>query len=170
MLAKAAGRDPGQRLEAVQQADDFQMAELDRRRREAADVLAQAELAQSKVTAEREAVLHDRQSLAAEQTQQSTAAADKGFQDTLQLYQTLPAKQVKSIFASLSDDTVQQYLQAMDPVQAKKIMKEFKTPAEIARLEAVMEKIRLAHVPAGPPLTPPVPTDANATAAVPEGR
>ncbi len=162
MVASAAGRAPGEQLEAVQLAEDAQLAELDRRRREMLDVRHQAELAQSQATADHDAVLRDRQSLVAQRDQQAVTAADKGFQESLQLYQTLPARQVKEIFAALPDDTVQQYLQAMDARQAGKIMKEFKSPADVARLQQVLEKIRQARANA--------PTDPTATAALPVGR
>jgi len=163
LLAKAAGRPPGERLEAVQAAQDIDLAELDRRQREAADVRRQADLAESQAKADRDAVERDRQALTAQHDQEVAAAADKGFQDSLTLYGTLPPRQVKAIFASLPDDTVQRYLQAMDPQQAGKIMKEFKSPAEVQRLQQVLEKIRQA--PAAVP-----PADPNATAALPTGR
>ena len=164
MLAKAAGRPPGERLEAVQQAEDVELAELDRRRREMTDVRRQAELAQARATTDHEAVVRDRQALSAQKDQQAVAAADKGFQESLELYQTLPPRQVKAIFASLPDDTVQQYLQAMDAKQAGKIMKEFKSPADTDRLQRVLEKIRQARATAAG--TPP----ADPTAAVSDGR
>ena len=165
LLAKAAGRSPGERVLAVQEAQDTELAELDRRRRDIADVRRQADLAEAKATADRDAVTRARQALSADRDRQAAAAADKGFQDSLALYQTLPAKQVKAIFLTLPDDTVQRYLQAMDAGQAGKIMKEYKSPADVDRLQRVLEKIRLAR--AADPATA---TDPNATAAVPDGR
>ena len=58
----------------------------------------------------------------------------------------MPAKQVKSIFMTLSEQTVQQYLQAMDTRTAGKIIKEFKTPDETAFIERVLERIRQSQV------------------------
>jgi len=46
---------------------------------------------------------------------------------------------------TLNEDTVQQYLQAMDTRTATKIIKEFKTPAETAFIERVLERIRQAQ-------------------------
>lgn len=157
VLARAAGRPPGERLEAVQLAQEVDLAELDRRRREVADVRRQAELAESQATADRDAVERDRRAFAAQRDGLATAAADKGFQDSLELYRTLPAKQVKAIFTSLPDDAVQRYLQAMDPREAGKIMKEFKSPADVQRLQGVLERIRQS-----PPPAPPAPPDPNA--------
>jgi hypothetical protein len=72
-------------------------------------------------------------------------ADDKGFQDSLALYNTMPGKQVKTIFMSLDDATVQQYLQSMTPRSAGRIVKEFKTPEETARIERVLERMRQAE-------------------------
>jgi len=54
----------------------------------------------------------------------------------------MPAKQVKSIFMGIDDETMIQYLRAMEPRTATKITKEFKTPEEVARIGLVMEKMR----------------------------
>jgi len=48
------------------------------------------------------------------------------------------------VFFGLEDDTVMRYLQAMQPRTASKIIKEFKTPEELARIATVLERIRLA--------------------------
>ena len=61
-------------------------------------------------------------------------AADQGFQDALQLYGTMKPKQVKEVFATLPDDVVVRYLRAMESRDASKVIKEFKSPAELVRL------------------------------------
>jgi Rod binding domain-containing protein len=57
----------------------------------------------------------------------------------------MPAKQVKTIFMTLSATTVQQYLEAMQPRAAAKIMKEFKTPGETVFIQQVLENMRQAQ-------------------------
>jgi len=166
ILARAAGRPAGDRLEAVREAQDIDLAELDRGQREADDVRRQAELAEAQARADHDAVERDRRAMAAQRAQAAAAETDKGFQDSLALYATLPPRQVKAIFASLPDETMQRYLQAMDPQQAGKIMKEFKSPADVQRLQQVLERIRQAP----PAAAVPPPADPNATAAVPTGR
>jgi len=80
---------------------------------------------------------------AAEPEQQAQRlASDQGFQDSLSLYQTLPAKQVKTIFMGLEDATVIQYLQAMESRAAAKITREFKTTEESERLKRLLERMR----------------------------
>ena len=124
----------------------------------------QVELAQQQVRRDREAVERDRAAMAADRDRAAAAGADKGFQDTLAMYGTLPPRQVKAIFATLPDDAVQRYLQGMEPRQAAKVMKEFKSPADAERLKRVLENIRQSHAAA----TQPSP-EAAATP-VPDGR
>ena len=152
-VARAAGRrstdgDPTDRPVALQQVQDVTAADLDERRRGLLDLQQQVALAQGQLTRDREAVARDRQALAAERDKDAAAGADKGFQDSLALYRTLPPRQVKAIFATLPDDAVQRYLQAMDARQAAKVMKEYKSPPDVERLQRVLERIRQA--PAAP--------------------
>ena len=46
----------------------------------------------------------------------------------------MPAKQTKAVFMTLQDETIIQYLQAMQPRTAARIMKEFKTPEFCIRM------------------------------------
>jgi DNA-binding GntR family transcriptional regulator len=62
----------------------------------------------------------------------------------------MPAKQVKSVFMTMTDETMIQYLRVMEPRTATKIMKEFKTPAETERIGKVMEKMRQAQASSNP--------------------
>jgi hypothetical protein len=57
----------------------------------------------------------------------------------------MPGKQVKTIFMTLDDETIQQYLQTMQPRSAGRIIKEFKSPEETARIQKVLERMRLAE-------------------------
>jgi hypothetical protein len=90
--------------------------------------------------------LDGREKALAEREQQATRLAnDKGFQDSLALYATLPPKQVKTIFMGLDDPTVMNYLQAMEKRSAGKIIKEFKSPEETTRIQKILERMRLAE-------------------------
>jgi len=145
LLAKASGRPAGEQVNFIRQAFDTEMAELDRKQRELADLQHQIDLARNQTKLDRAKVEQQAKDLQAQADQQTKLAADKGFQDTLELYNVLPAKQVKTIFMTLSDETVMQYLQAMDPRVASKIIKEFKQPEETTRIQKVLEKIRLSQ-------------------------
>ena len=142
LLAKTAGRPAAEQLEYIRKSFDSQMAQLDRAHRELLDLNQQVEQARGKLNEERKA-LDDKEKKLADRDQQSQRlASDQGFQDSLNLYQTLPAKQVKTIFMGLEDATVIQYLQAMESRTAAKITKEFKTPEETQRLAKLLEKMR----------------------------
>jgi hypothetical protein len=142
MLAKVSGRSASEQVEFMQRTFDAQMAVLDRRFQELQSQRKTVEDARTQIDKERVVLAAGQQKLAAAQQQEKKLAEDKGFQDTLALYTTMPAKQVKSIFMGLNDDTMIQYLRAMEPRAATKITKEFKTPEEVARIGIVMEKMR----------------------------
>jgi flagellar motility protein MotE (MotC chaperone) len=174
LLAKASGRPAGEQVNFIRQAFDAEMAELDRKQRELDDLQRQIELARNQTKLDRAKVDQDRKDLADQKAQQDKLASDKGFQDSLELYNAMPAKQVKTIFMGLSDDVVMEYLRAMEPRNAGKIIKEFKLPEEIARIQKVQEKIRLSAaapapaVPAPAVPAPSVPASGGASAAVPQ--
>lgn len=142
MLAKVSGRSASEQVEFMQRTFDAQMAVLDRRFQELQSQRKTVEDARAQIDQERKVLGAGQQQLAAAQQQEKKLAEDKGFQDTLALYTSMPAKQVKSIFMGLDDDTMIQYLRAMEPRTATKITKEFKTPDELARIGKVMEKMR----------------------------
>ena len=142
LLAKHANLTAGQQVDFVRLTFDAQMAQLDRRSRELADLKAQIDLANGKLAADRAALEADRKKLTDDQEKAKKLATDQGFQDSLNLYNSMPARQVKAIFVSLPDEAMLQYLQAMEPRTAGKIMKEFKTPEEEIRIQRVMDMMR----------------------------
>jgi hypothetical protein len=142
LLAKTAGRPAAEQLDYIRKSFDSQMAQLDRAHRELLDLNQQVEKARGRLNEERKALDEKEKRLADREQQAQRLASDQGFQDSLSLYQTLPAKQVKTIFMGLEDATVIQYLQAMESRTAAKITKEFKSPEESERLKRLLEKMR----------------------------
>jgi hypothetical protein len=79
----------------------------------------------------------------------------------------------------MPDEAAARFLQAMPPRTATKIVKEFKTPAEVARINRVLERVRQGgSIASGQPATkpatapdgaaqPPAAADANGGAGVP---
>ena len=145
LLAKASGRTAGEQVEFIQRSFDAQMALLDRRQRELADLQRQVDLAKQQMERDRAALEKGRVELASQQQAATKLATDKGFQDSLLLYNTMPSKQVKTIFMTLDDATMRQYLQAMQPRVAARIIKEFKAPDEVTRIQKVMEAMRTSE-------------------------
>jgi flagellar motility protein MotE (MotC chaperone) len=142
LLAKQSGRSASEQVQFIQRTFDSQMALLDRRQRELTDLQRQVDLAKAQMARDRAALRADRAALTEQQTETARLAEDKGFQDTLELYKSMPAKNVKEIFLTLDDATVVRFLKAMEPRQASKILKEFKSPDEVARAQKVLEKMR----------------------------
>jgi hypothetical protein len=142
LLAKTAGRPAAEQLEYIRKSFDSQMAQLDRAHRELLDLNQQVEQARLKLNDERKMLDNQAKTISDREQQSQRLASDQGFQDSLTLYQTLPAKQVKTIFMGLEDATVIQYLQAMESRTAAKITKEFKTPEESQRLLRILERMR----------------------------
>src|ERR1051325_2981047 len=142
LLAKTAGRPAAQQLDYIQKSFDSQMPQLDRAQRELSDLNQQVEQARAKLNDERKALDEKEKKLADREQQSQRLASDQGFQNSLSLYETLPAKQVKTIFMGLEDATVIQYLQAMESRTAAKITKEFKSPEESERLKRLLERMR----------------------------
>ncbi|HEV8604143.1 MAG TPA: hypothetical protein VGQ99_02180 [Tepidisphaeraceae bacterium] len=142
LLARTAGRPAAEQLDYIRKSFDSQMAQLDRAHRELLDLNQQVEQARGKLNEERKVLDEQAKKLAEREQQTQRLASDQGFQDSLGLYQTLPAKQVKTIFMGLEDATVIQYLQAMESRTAAKITREFKTTEESERLKRILEKMR----------------------------
>ncbi len=145
LLAKVSGHTATEQVEFIQHSFDTRLAQLDRRERELEDLKHQTDLAQQKLTADRAAMQAQQKTLDAREQQANAQAADQGFQDSMTLYNSMPSKQVKTIFMGLDDQTVMNYLRAMQPRTSAKIIKEFKTPDENARIERIMEMMRRAQ-------------------------
>lgn len=142
LLAKSVGRSATEQVQFIQRAFDTQMSQIERRERELSDLQRQVDLAKEQLTRDRAAIDKQRSELSAREEQTARLASDKGFQHSLQLYNTMPSKQVKSIFMTLDDETVVNYLRAMQPRAAARIVKEFKMPEELARIQNIMEMMR----------------------------
>jgi flagellar motility protein MotE (MotC chaperone) len=145
LLAQHAGLPAAEQVQLLQRTFDSRMAQLDRRQRQVEDLHTLVRNAEATLMAERVEFDKQRQALEGREREQAKLAGDKGFQDALKLYGTMKPKQVKDVFASLADDVVVRYLRAMEPRQAAKIIKEFKTPAEVRRVQALMEQVRAAE-------------------------
>ncbi|HET6248969.1 MAG TPA: hypothetical protein VFE47_14830 [Tepidisphaeraceae bacterium] len=142
LLAKHSGHSAGEQVEFIQKTFDATTAQLDRREREVADREQQVANANAKLADDRKALEAERQRLTAQERQADKLASDKGFQDTLTLYSTMQSKQVKGLFMTMDEQGAAEYLDAMEPRDAGKIIKEFKTPDELDRLKRILEKMR----------------------------
>ena len=99
--------------------------------------------AQTQLKADRTVLDGDRKKLTDDQQQTARLAQDQGFQDSLSLYNSMPPKQAKTVFLTMDDATVVNYLRAMTPRTAAKILKEFKSPEELDRVHKLMDRMRV---------------------------
>lgn len=144
LLAKQAGRPATEQVEFIRNAFDEQYAQLERRMREMEALQRQIESARDQLGRDRQALDERQKMLDSRETEAARLEQDQGFQAELQLYQSMPSPQVKKLFIAMEDDLVARYLQAMPTRQASKVIKEFKTPEETARLQQILERIRKA--------------------------
>jgi len=142
LLEQKSGLSTAEQLEFIQQTFDARMGELDRRQREVADLQRQVDMANSALAKDRAALEAEKTALAERQQLAQKLATDQSFQDSLKLYKSMPPKQVKQVFMSMDDETVRRYLQAMEPRNATKIVREFKTPEESQRIQKVLHLMR----------------------------
>jgi hypothetical protein len=146
LLASRKGTSAIEQVDFLKRTFDTQMLELDRKQRELTDLQRQVDLANQKLAADRIALEKRDKDLTAREQQAQKLQDDQGFQNSLSIYNAMPPKQVKTIFMTLSETTVQQYLEAMDSRTAGKIIKEFKTPDETSFIQRVLERIRQSQV------------------------
>jgi flagellar motility protein MotE (MotC chaperone) len=143
LLAKRIGvRSAAEQVEFLQQTFDAQMGQLDQRERQLQDLQRLVSVAQAQLQTDRAKLEADQQKVTDQQQQADRLASDQGFQDSLNLYNSMPAKQVKEVFLAMDDQTVVEYLRAMTPRTAAKVMKEFKTPEELDRVHRLMDRMR----------------------------
>jgi hypothetical protein len=142
LLAQAATRPAGEQVEFLQRKIDMQVLQLDERERQLNDLEAQVRLDRQQAQQEREALAQAKQKQQEELKEADKIKQDKGFTDTLKLYNSMSAKQAKQIFMTLDDATVIRYLGAMQASDAAKIVKEFKTDDEVKRIKLVLEMMR----------------------------
>jgi len=146
LMSNQTGRSAVDQVEFLRRTFDAQMLELDQRQRQVSDLQTQVDLANQKLAVDRAALDKREKDLAAREQEAQRLQDDAGFQSSLALYTAMPVKQVKSIFMTLNEQTVQQYLQAMDTRTAGKIIKEFKSADETAFIQRVLERIRQSQV------------------------
>jgi hypothetical protein len=142
LLVKTTGMSAAQQNEFLRSTFESMSAQLDRQRREVMDLRRQVDFAQVQLAKDRATLDQRHQELNTRDQQQTAAATDKGFQESLAVYDAMKAKQVKDIFVSLEEETVVRYLQAMDPRRVSSILKEFKTPEELSKAQSLLEQMR----------------------------
>jgi hypothetical protein len=97
-------------------------------------------------TRQREALLANREQLEQRLKDIESRLNDEGFKKTVELYETLPADQVKNMFIDLMErgktDQVVAFIEAMAVRKAGKVLKEFEEPEDVGRAVELTERLR----------------------------
>lgn len=142
LLAQQAGKSTTDQVQFLRESFDGMSVQLDRQQRELLDLKRQVDLAQSQVATERIAVAAREKAIADREAEAKRLADDAGFQRTMEIYDSMTPKQLKDVFAKQDDALVARYLQGMDPKRIANIVKEFKTPPEQTRANALLDRLR----------------------------
>ena len=154
LLDRVSGRPATEQVEFIQRTFDARMAQLDRHAREVQ--AREEELAKAQKSLDQRLTEFAARQKKLDERERSLDkdAQDKGFADSLAVYDAMQPRQVKEIFAGLDDATAMRYLRAMEPSRAAKVLKEFKSPAETERAQRLIEMIRAAGGAAAPTTQP----------------
>jgi hypothetical protein len=146
LMSQQVGRSASEQVDFIQHAFDTQMLQLDSKQAALTHLQSLVDSANQQLALDRAALDKKSSELDAREQEQTRLQSDKGFQDSLALYNSMTSKQVKTIFMTLNEQTVEQYLDAMQPRTAAKIIKEFnKSPAETDFIQRVLERMRLSQ-------------------------
>jgi hypothetical protein len=142
LLAQHAGRPASEQLRHIRASFDARMIELEQARTELLALKDQVARAQAQLAADRADLEQRRSDFDRRTAEAQRLAADKGFQDALAIYTTLPAEAVKTHFMTMDEDTIVQFLRAMEPRMSARIIREFKSKDELALMARVLQKMR----------------------------
>ncbi|MBI1369513.1 MAG: hypothetical protein GC162_12775 [Planctomycetes bacterium] len=150
-IAALEGKNAGpetvsQKLEGEQERNEITLRQLERTRQEVESLQRSLQLAQQRVEGQYNELLKEKQTLQKRLAQIEQQRNDEGFKKTVELYETLPPKQVKEMFVKLMSEGggehVVAFLEAMQPRKAAGVLKEFKTPEEVAKAVQLTEQLR----------------------------
>jgi len=134
------------RLTERQVGDELAAMNIDRLKEDTRAIQRQVELEQRKLTEQKARLDAERASFEQQVREYEQQRTDADFQLAVQLYEKLPAKQVKQIFLTLIDDgqpeRVVGYLAAMQLRSAARVLKEFKAGSEIDVAADLIERLR----------------------------
>src|SRR5258706_8949913 len=115
MMAKVSGRSASEQVEFMQNTFNTHMALLDRRFQDLQNQRKTIYQAKTQLDKDRQKLLADQKQLATAQQDQTKLLTDQGFQDTLNLYNSMPPRQVKTSVRSIRDDPMIKHLRGREP-------------------------------------------------------
>ncbi len=134
------------RLGLEEQKDELAMHRVERLKRETEDLRRQIERAQEILTEQHAELEAEREAFERFVEQTTARLQDEDFQRAVQTYEQLKPRQAKQMFRELlaggQEDRVVQYLAAMQIRKSAAVLKEFRTPEEVAQATALLEALR----------------------------
>ena len=144
--AGAGPESATQKLAAERRKNEIALRQLERTRSDLESLRRQLQQMQAKIDQDRKTLGDESVAFAQRLKKEQTQADEKGFKKTVSLYESLPARQAKDMFAQLISqskiDQVIQYLESMQPRKAAGVLKEFKTGEEVGQAVQITEKLR----------------------------
>jgi flagellar motility protein MotE (MotC chaperone) len=125
---------------------EIQLARLEREKRGLDDRYSRLRDAELKLIQDRETLLRREAEFKEQLKVRQQADQDEGFTKALMLYTQMPPKMAKDDFMKMDTDIVIRYLMNMKKQVSAKILKEFKTPDEMARRQEILERIRTSEI------------------------
>lgn len=132
--------DSNEQVTQNESASELANLLLDRRMKELSyqqDALA---MLQGRIGKEREDLRMARINFLKEYEQTRHVQQDDGFKNQLKLFETMQPKQVKDLLVGMDEAMAAQYLMSMSKRTASKVVSEFRTPDEKARLQRLLER------------------------------
>lgn len=134
------------RLREQEDRDTIEMQRLERKKRETADLQNQLEIYKAEFAKQKAELDARRKEFEEFRAREEKLKADADFQQAVQMYEKLPAKQAKEMFLTLLSEGKQpqviDYLAAMQQRKASGVLKEFKSPDEIKVATELVQRLR----------------------------
>ncbi len=133
-------------LKAERLGDEMAMQRIERLQRDIRDLQRQLAIAKQLYTKQSEQFAAERKAFEEAASAQSRLQRDQNFQQAVRMYEQVKPRQAKEMFQELirRDQTAQvvDYLAAMQMRKAASVLKEFKTPAEVAQATELIQRLR----------------------------
>ncbi len=134
------------RLQTELQGDELAAQRVERMKRDIADLRRQLRLSQELLAKKHQEMQSQQQVFDDAVQRQTKLQEDKDFQQTVRMYEQLKAKQTKQMFQELVGQgkarQVVDYLAAMQLRKAAAVLKEFKSPDEVAQATDLLQRLR----------------------------
>jgi flagellar motility protein MotE (MotC chaperone) len=144
--AGAGPESATQKLAAERQKNEIALRQLERTKSDLEALRLQITQLQAKVDQDRKQLAEDTSAFDRRVADAQRQADDKGFKKAVSLYESLPPRQTKDMFAQLMSqdklDQVIDYLESMQPRKAAGVLKEFKTGTEVVQAVQLTQRLR----------------------------